>query len=185
MAQCWRIRARWSMNAFAGGPRSAPRTRLNHPYLVSKHGQDDERVQLSLRTVIGTTTRSPNGFDYDTSQNRFAYCAGPAAIITEVQLDGAIDQRIFRARINATPVNGISSFYNAATPPVTPTRRKTVSPIKDPASVQGINIHPEYLIDSPSGSKNQYRTREATCVSLGKRSNLLAVGEVKIFNQTG
>lgn len=173
------------MNAFAGGHRSAPRTRLNPPHSSSKHSQDDERVQLSLRTVIGTTTTSPNGFDYDTTQNRFAYCAGPAAIITEVQVDGAISQRIFRARINAAPINGISSFYNAATPPVTPTRRKTVSPIKDPASVQGINIHQEYLPDSPSGIKNQYRTREATCVSLGKKSNLLAVGEVMIFHETG
>ena len=169
------------MSAFSGGLRTTPRTRLPPSNLGPKYSQDDDRVQLSLRTVIGNTTTSPTGFDCDTARNRFVCCAGPASILTDIQEGCVFGQRVFRARVNAVPVNAVPSFYNSATPPTTPTRRKTASPIKDSTFAHSLNVHSEQPSESPGGSKIQYRTREATCVSLDMKGDLLAVGEVKEY----
>ena len=144
----------------------------------SRYLQDEDRLQLTPQTVLGTTTNSPNAFDSSASHHVFVYCAGPAAIVSHVSKDLTIDQRLFRARSDALPVNTTSSFYNAATPPVTPTRTRQALPLKEANYRHGLGTPSGILADSQTHVKAQNRVREATSVSLSGRGHLLAVGEV-------
>ena len=165
------------MSTAGGALRFAPKTRLYPAQPYSKIGHEDDRFQFGLKTVIGSTTDSPNGFDFDTARNLFVYCAGPAAILCEVQNDLTISQRLFRARPNTSPINATSSFYNAATPPGTPTRAKNVTPLRE-GNYAGANGHLETVTEAIGGSKIQNRLREAKCISLSRHGDLLAIGEV-------
>lgn len=161
----------------AGGLRLTPRHRLHPPHNVAR-SQEDERLQLSLKTVIGTTTSSPNAFDSDSACHNFVYCAGPAAIISHVHEDLEITQRLFRARQNVLPVNATSSFYNPSTPPATPNKSTHGSPFKDGGYANRSGASSEYNPDSPGTGRIQNRVREATCVSLSRQGSYLAIGEV-------
>lgn len=55
--------------------------------------------RLSLKRVIGTTCTSPTGFD--AVQSSFAYIAGGAVVVVDVNGD-SYGQRFFRARPTAT-----------------------------------------------------------------------------------
>src|SRR5271155_2612078 len=84
---------------------------------------------LSLNVIIGTTTVSPSGFACHSDSNRFALCAGSAIVLAEVDTDGGVSQRFFRARPTAGAINPISSFYDQTTPVATPQgRRKSMLP---------------------------------------------------------
>ena len=164
-----------------GGLRLTPRHRL-HPTYHFARSQEDERLQLCLKTVIGTTTSSPNAFDSDGARHNFVYCAGPAAIVSHVDEDIGITQRLFRARHNAPPVNATTSFYNPSTPPTTPSKgSRHGSPLKDGPSANGLGASSEYSPDSPGTGRIQNRVREATCVALSRQGGLLVVGEVRVF----
>ena len=132
---------------------------------------------LSLRSVLGTTTTSANGFDYLRSHSCFATCAGSAAVIHHVDEAYNITQKFFRAK----PHGSTGSLDFGATPS-TPEARSRPAAIRtsiygglrglpspstpsDPAALQA------------KGSTRQ-KTRAATCVSLSRDGKLLAVGEV-------
>ena len=168
-----------SLIGHGGSLRLTPRNRLHPSQHISRCSQDDDRLQLTLKTVIGTTSSSPNAFDSDASRHLFAHCAGPAAIVAEVHEDLSITQRLFRALSNVSPVNSTTSFYNSSTPPATPTRSRRGSPFKDGSYTNGIGPV-EYASESPSNSRVQNTVREATCVSLSRQGNFLAVGEVNV-----
>lgn len=159
--------------------RRTPRHRLHPPHDAARF-REVERLQLSLETVIGTTTSSPNAFDCDSARHSFAYCAGPAAIISYVYEDLKITQRLFRARQNALPINATSSFYNPSTPPTTPSKSKLGSPLKDGPPDIGCGASTGYTPESPGMGRIQNRVREATCVSLSRQASFLAVGEVGV-----
>ena len=160
-----------------GGLRLTPRHRL-YPPANATRSQDDDRLQLCLKTVIGTTTTSANAFDSSPSRHCFVYCAGPAAIVSQAHEDFSITQRLFRARPNALPINATPSYYNPHTPPTTPTRSRQGSPFKEAAFTNGHGATLEYIPDSPGTRRSQNRVREATCVSIGRQGDFLAVGEV-------
>ncbi|KAG8531050.1 uncharacterized protein KY384_004407 [Bacidia gigantensis] len=145
-----------------GGFRLTPRAKLYPMGNSTRHAQDEDRLQLNLKTVIGTTTSSPNAFDSSLFQNVFVYCAGPAAIVSYVQKDLAIVQRVFRAKPNTLPINATSSFYNPATPPTTPIRSRYPTQLKDAAQINGISPHSGSLPDVQGNTKVQNRVREAT-----------------------
>ena len=160
-----------------GGLRNFPRHRLHLPHNGIR-SQEDDRVQLSLKAVIGTTTTSPNGFDSASELDCFAYCAGPAVIVSQIHRDLTVTQRLFRARQNASSLNWTPSFYNPTTSPTTPTRSRHGSPFKDGSFSASLMMTPEHTSDSPTTGKSPNCVRETTCVSLGRRSNLVAIGEV-------
>ena len=168
-----------SLSGRGGVLRLTPRNRLPPSNPVSKASSDDDRLQLTLKTVIGTTTNTPNAFDSIAARHVFAHCAGPAAIVCEVDEDLNVTQRLFRARPNASPVNSTASFYNPSTPPSTPTRNRRGSPFKDTGYTNGAGpLESAYVSESPSNSRVRNSVREATCLSLSRQGNLLAVGEV-------
>ena len=162
-----------------GGLRTFPRHRLHTAHNGTRSLEDD-RVQLSLKAVIGTTTTSPNAFDSASDPDCFAYCAGPAVIVSQIHQGLNVTQRLFRARQNASSLNWTPSFYNPSTPPSTPTKSRHGSSFREGSFSHGGMASLEHISDFPGTGKPSNCVREATCVSLGRHSNLVAVGEVRV-----
>lgn len=147
--------------------------RLNH-----------DELALSLKRVIGSTTTSPNGFDCQASKRRFAYTAGAAAVIADLDDDLRVTQRFFRARPTVSSPNNPLSNVAVGTPTRTineqEPRNRAVSSLRD----AGIGRDPA---DSPSrgwtdspGSKPwaaKERIKAATAISFSPDGRFLAVGE--------
>lgn len=158
-----------------GGLSLTPRSRF-------RTGQDglpirgEADLHLSLRSVIGTTTSSSEAFDSVPDRNIFAYCAGPAAVVSHVDRNFDITQRLYRAKPSATAINSTPSFYNTQTPPSTPSKSRLGAALRD-----GFGLHSsaDYGSDSPGSTKVASWNREVTCISLSRSGKYLAVGEVQ------
>ena len=135
---------------------------------------------LSLQTVIGTTTSTPNGFSCHEPSRSFALCVGSAAILAEIEFDSSINQRFFRARPTANAVNPVVSFYNPASAPSTPDNRSR-------STLAGRSNGTLYGASSPAdwgdanGSKtwtSRERIKAVTSVAISPNGRFLSVGEV-------
>ncbi|OKL62092.1 hypothetical protein UA08_02978 [Talaromyces atroroseus] len=132
---------------------------------------------LSLQTVIGTTTTTPNGFSSHETSRSFALCVGSAAILADIDPDGTVNQRFFRARPTASPVNPVVSFYNHPTSPTTPDNR--VRSIANRLGASGGPSPGGDCADS-SGSRtwtSRERIKAVTSVAISPNGRFLAVGE--------
>ena len=156
-----------------GGLSLTPRNRFRTTQDLTQNREIDQSWQLTLKSVIGTTTTSNNAFDYISEHSVFAYCAGPAVIISKVDEELNVSQRLFRSKHSASPINGISSFYNPITPPTTPSRSRHGSPLKEGS------YGSDEISASPGSGRVGVWNREATCISLSRGGRFLAVGEVK------
>jgi hypothetical protein len=160
---------------FQRGPRSPYKTRS--PY----------ESGLSLKRVIGTTVSSPTAFDTLPTEPIFAYTAGAATVVVNIDDASNITQRFFRARPTAVALQSVSNFPGT---PSTPTnvandgRNRTLAGLRDtgiPYSPSSPHSGLEYFAaDSPSGKSGAARGRikAATCLSISRDGKLLAVGEV-------
>jgi hypothetical protein len=140
---------------------------------------------LSLQTVIGTTTTTPNGFSSHETSRSFALCVGSAAILADIDTDGTVNQRFFRARPTASPVNPVVSFYNHPTSPTTPDNR--VRSIVSRVGASGGPSPAGDWIDS-SGSRtwtSRERIKAVTSVAISPNGRFLAVGEVSLAEILG
>ncbi|KAL1966114.1 hypothetical protein VTN77DRAFT_4862 [Rasamsonia byssochlamydoides] len=140
-------------------PSNSPvlRPGMRSPYKTSPY-----QSTLSLQTVIGTTTATPNGFSSHEPTRSFALCVGSAAILAEIDADSTVSQRFFRARPTATPVNPVASFYNQQSSPSTPDNRNRSTPAGD------------------SGDRSwtsRERIKAVTSVALSPNGRFLAMGE--------
>lgn len=146
---------------------------------------------LSLKRIIGTTVNFPTGFDSLPSARIFAYVAGAAVVV--VQLEGDQNtQRFFRAHPTAIP-----AIPHTASAPSTPintandSRNRTVAlreaatgPPSTPTNSRAA------WTDSPLSKSwsSRERIKAATCLSISRDGQFLAVGEtgytprVLIFN---
>ena len=154
----------------------------HNPGLIMTPTQDLNNLRLSFDSVIGTTTDSANAFDSLPEYHTIAYCAGSATVLTHVDEQLNLTQRLFRVRPNVSPVNATPAFYNPAnnpaTPPSTPGKSRYGSHSKD---VGYEMIHPglqDYHSKSPGQIKATNRNRQTSCLSLSRRGDLMAVGEV-------
>ncbi|KAJ5739183.1 hypothetical protein N7533_011967 [Penicillium manginii] len=136
---------------------------------------------LSLQTVIGTTTTTPNGFSSHDQSKSFALCAGSAAVLAELDDAGNLSQRFFRARPSATSVNPTSSFYNQSTPPSTPDpKSRSLSHIRSNPHLNVPNGSPSSEASdcgSPRAWSSRERVKAVTSVSISPNGRFLAVGE--------
>ncbi|KAJ5994505.1 hypothetical protein N7451_010229 [Penicillium sp. IBT 35674x] len=136
---------------------------------------------LSLQTVIGTSTTTPNGFSSHDQSKSFALCAGSAAVLAELDDDANVIQRFFRARPSATSVNPTSSFYNQGTPPSTPDpRSRSLSHIRSNPHLNVPNGSPSNELPdngSPRAWSSRERVKAVTSVSISPNGRFLAVGE--------
>ncbi|KAK1596116.1 WD domain-containing protein [Colletotrichum navitas] len=153
--------------------RPSPRTPLRGPF--------PHESRLSLKRVIGTTCASPTGFD--TVNSSFAYIAGGAVVVVDV--DGQhYAQRFYRARPTAAPVYGSAPLSHTnhstpSTPKANDSRNRVVAGTRDSQS----------WTDSPGSTwTSRERIKAATCLALSRDGRYLAVGEtgyaprVLIFN---
>ncbi|KAF4624443.1 hypothetical protein G7Y89_g13729 [Cudoniella acicularis] len=139
---------------------------------------------LSLKRIIGTTVSSPTAFDSLSSSRIFAYTAGAAAVVVNVDDTSNHSQRFFRARPTAIPLN-ISSTASHA--PSTPTntandgRNRAVATLRDSAVPYSPSTPHTSLDwgDSPSSKTwtSRERIKAATCLSISRDGRFLAVGE--------
>ncbi|OAA41340.1 WD domain containing protein [Metarhizium rileyi] len=147
-------------------PRSQMRGRLMH------------ESRLSLRRVVGTTCRSPTGFDIVNSS--FAYIAGGAVVVVDV--DGQLySQRFYRARPTAVPMYSVSGSQNAPSTPIATTPKANDSRNRVALNHRDSGYSPvDWASDPPSGSKtwtSRERIKAATCLALSPDGRYLAVGE--------
>ena len=148
----------------------------------SNIGRDDESLRLSLQKVIGTTALSASAVDYLPDRNVIATCAGSVAIVSHIDENLNITQRIFRAGPNTVAHNSSASFYNPSTPPGFRDLPVRQSIAKDVGSAIGSTLnHGDPGTDSPGISKANTRTRSASCLSLSRDGHFLAVGEVRLL----
>lgn len=129
--------------------------------------------RLSLKRVIGTTCASPTGFDV--AQSIFAYIAGGAVVVVDVNGD-EYSQRFYRARPTAIPIYGTSApSHSPSTPSVTPKANDSRNRVSLRESAFGT------LDNSDSPTSKTWTSRErikaATCVALSSEGKFLAVGE--------
>lgn len=155
------------------GKHSGPAPKMTNPRTGRPPSRSSLQSSLSLRTVLGTSTTTPNGFSSHDQSKTFALCAGSAAVLAELDDDGNISQRFFRARPSATGMNQVASFYNQSTPPSTPdSRTRSLAHVR---SNPHLNIHSS----SPqSDLSSRERVKAVTSVSISPNGRFLAVGEV-------
>ncbi|KAI0506607.1 WD40-repeat-containing domain protein [Xylaria bambusicola] len=129
--------------------------------------------RLSLKRVIGTTCLCPTGFD--AVQSSFAYVAGGAVVVVDVNGD-SYAQRFFRARPTAVPVYSTPSPTYSTSSPSTPKANDSRNRISLRESVFS---PPNDWAESPSTKTwtSRERIKAATCLALSKEGKFLAVGE--------
>ncbi|KAJ6155340.1 hypothetical protein N7470_005906 [Penicillium chermesinum] len=179
----WRPQTRTEAN-FRGLP-SLKITPSNSPILrpgSRSLSRSSHQSSLSLQTVLGTTTTTPNGFSSHDQSKSFALCAGSAAVLAELDDDANVTQRFFRARPSATSMNPTTSFYNQSTPPTTPdTRSRSIQQIRSNPHLNLPNVAtpssdlPEN--GSPRTLSSRERIKAVTSVSISPNGRFLAVGE--------
>lgn len=169
----------------AGPGASLKITPSNSPILrpgARSPSKSSHQSTLSLQTVLGTTTTTPNGFSSHDQSKSFALCAGSAAVLAELDDEGNLCQRFFRARPSATSVNPTTtSFYNQSTPPATPDpRSRSLSHIRSNPHLNVPNGSPSNEAaenGSPRAWSSRERIKAVTSVSISPNGRFLAVGE--------
>jgi hypothetical protein len=165
-------------------------TPSNSPFLRTPKSPNKPRSLyesgLSLKRIIGTTVSSPTSFDSLSSSRIFAYTAGAAAVVVNVDDTSKYSQRFFRARPTAIPLNTVNAISFA---PATPTntandgRNRAVAALRDsavPYSPNTPHTSLEWGGESPSSKTwtSRERIKAATCLSISRDGRFLAVGEV-------
>ncbi|KAL5001226.1 quinon protein alcohol dehydrogenase-like superfamily [Aspergillus recurvatus] len=156
----------------SNSPSIRPPTRSAKPSLYQS--------ALSLQTVIGTTATTPNGFSYHDQSNSFAFCAGSAGVLAELDEDNNVNQRFFRARPTASSINPVISFYNQCTPPATPdARTKSLPGIKATPHNGSYNSSPstETVDASPRVWSSRERVKAVTSIAISPNGRFIALGE--------
>ncbi|SPO03480.1 related to transcriptional repressor rco-1 [Cephalotrichum gorgonifer] len=148
---------------------------LSRPSRSPLRGRHAPESRLSLTRVVGTTCSSPTGFD--SVQSLFAYVAGGAVVVIDVDGD-QYTQRFYRARPSAVPLHATSPRdfppTNAtSTPKANDSRNRVALGQRD--SPFGASDWSE----SPSGKTwtSRERIKAATCLALSRDAKFLAVGE--------
>lgn len=151
---------------------------LSRPSRSPMRGRSMHESRLSLRRVVGTTCRSPTGFD--TVNSSFAYIAGGAVVVVDVE-GQLYSQRFYRARPTAVPMYSVSTSQNNPSTPIATTPKANDSRNRVAANYRDSPYSPvDWATDPPSGSKtwtSRERIKAATCLALSPDGRYLAVGE--------
>lgn len=132
---------------------------------------------IALKQVIGATASTRNAIDG--AGRSLAFTAGAAAVIATHDAEtGQVEQRFYRARPTAVPLNPVPIIYDhgAQTQPLDARLRTTSSPFGTPTREQDLS-------SGKFGSAKE-RVKAAVCVSLSPSGQFLAVGEVRVDGQS-
>ena len=147
-----------------------------------RSNQSSSDTGLFLKRVIGCSTTA---FDSHPPSRSFAYTAGAAAVVVQLDENLKVTQRFFRARPNAPTWSSgssqISALQNTA---FLESRNRLSISLKDLGigySLASIAA-PMSVEDSPSSKTwtARERIKAATCVSFSPDGKWLAAGEVRI-----
>ncbi|TAQ89134.1 hypothetical protein B7494_g2527 [Chlorociboria aeruginascens] len=138
---------------------------------------------LSLKRIIGTTVSSPTSFDCLASSGIFAYTAGAAAVVVNIDDNSSYSQRFFRARPTAIPLNLASAPSGAPSTPINTAndgRNRALVGLRD-APILNSPSTPQNSIewgDSPMSKTwtSRERIKAATCLSISQDGRFLATG---------
>lgn len=165
-------------------------TPSNSPYPRTPRSPNKSRgfyeSGLSLERIIGTTVSSPTAFDCLSSSRIFAYTAGAAAVVVNVDDTSNYSQRFFRARPTAIPLNAIAASSGAPSTPSNTAndgRNRAVATLRDSAVPYSPSTPHTTLDwgDSPASKTwtSRERIKAATSLSISRDGRFLAVGEVR------
>lgn len=149
---------------------------LGRPSRSPMRGRQQESW-LSLRRVVGTTCRSQTGFD--TVNSSFAYVAGGAVVVVNVENDNYL-QRFYRARPTAVPIyTAITTAQNATSTPTSSAPKANDSRNRSAPSNRDSIYGQLDWTDSPASKTwtSRERIKAATCLALSRCGKFLAVGE--------
>ncbi|KAL5615428.1 hypothetical protein BROUX41_005474 [Berkeleyomyces rouxiae] len=178
---------------------TTPSTRLkltpsNSPYLNLKPSRSalrgrpsitttDHTLQsrITLQRVVGTTCTSATGFD--SVQSSFAYVAGGAAVVVDVDPNQKqryacrYNQRFYRARPTAVPIYSVTTQSSniVSTPTSTPKANDSRNRVSSGIRESGFGFS-EYSESNRTWTSRE-RIKAASCLSLSKDGKFLAVGE--------
>ncbi|KAK2136530.1 WD40-repeat-containing domain protein, partial [Fusarium oxysporum II5] len=137
-------------------------------------GRAHDASKLSLQRVIGTTCSSPTGFD--TLPSVFAYIAGGAVVVVDVNGDNHT-QRFYRARPTAVPLYSVATFQNTPTTPSGTPKANDSRGRVGPRFPNSPHTSSDWN-ESPSNTwTSRERIKAATCLALSRDGKYLAVGE--------
>ncbi|KKA26261.1 hypothetical protein TD95_000014 [Thielaviopsis punctulata] len=137
--------------------------------------------RISLQRVAGTTCTSATGFDC--VQSSFAYIAGGAAVVVDVDHEPAphsfsytYSQRFYRARPTAVPLYSVSNqtSNSPATPASTPKANDSRNRVSS-GLFRECSFGSEYAESKTWTSRE--RIKAASCLALSRDGRFLAVGE--------
>ena len=169
------------MSAFvpSTGLNPAPKSKTNS-LGTGRKVVGDESLDLSLKTVIGTTTDSGNAFDCLPNLNIYATCAGSAVVLAQVDEQLNVTQRFYKAGSSVAAANTNAPSNSRTLNGLGEGLRGAVSPFRD-GKLGNANLatYGDSFVHSPGKSRASTRTRSANCVSLSADCQFLAVGEVK------
>ena len=140
-------------------------------------------LRLSLKTVLGTTTLSPNCFDCIPHASSFATCAGSVAVLTNADEDFNLTHKFFRSNSTASTIHSGSQFESSSAGSRVEARSRQVPSLNTNVYETRVpGTSPTTVGSSPrriNQGRLRQRTRAISCVSLSANGKYLAVGEVK------
>lgn len=155
-------------------------TPSNSPFLPrppkTLRGRSLQESRLALKRVVGTTCRSPTGFD--TVNSLFAYTAGGAVVVVDVQ-GQHYSQRFYRARPSAVPVYSAAASQNPSSTPIASTPKANDCRNRVAPNHRESQCSPADWADASASRTwtSRERIKAATCLALSRDAKYLAVGE--------
>lgn len=156
-------------------PTSIPRSPIkpNGNYHAKSSNQE---LGLTLERVIGTTCQSVTCFDSLASSRAFAYTAGAAAVVANIDERNNISQRFYRANpVQATSLS--RTILNGAGSNTPDARYKSPLQNREFGISQSPRGGPAEWTESPNGRHVKERVKAATTLSFSFNGKYLAVGE--------
>ena len=151
----------------------------------SNKNKNPYELGLSLKKIIGTTVSSPPCFDCLSTSRIFAYTAGAAVVVVDIDDEGKHSQRFFRASPTAVAANTINvALAGPSTPANNANDGRNGKGFRDAAIPYAPSTAHTSLESGDSSSKtwsSRERIKAATCVSISSDGRFLAVGEVSRF----
>ena len=158
-------------------PKSQPHHYTQTPSKISRGVSDHH---LKLKSIIGITTATTNGFAFSKSASAFAVCAGSAAAVAQVDCESNVTWKYFRAGPATSSAHGSGSNHELPRTPA-PGESRLFSSLRGKSSIkQARSPLFENAATPPDSTLTRQKTRAVTCVSMTADGEILAVGEVRI-----